>query len=516
MKSKTGCSPSNNNKLRIIFEIANNHQGSQKHFESILNDILRAIDGYRELIEFAVKFQFRDIPTFIDETVNEKSNKHIKRFRETTLSDKEWHNIINLVKNNNLVSIVTPFDEQSVKKALSFGVDEFKIASCSSTEWTLIEKVIHTDKPITISTGGRNLSEVDKIYSYFAHRIPNKFTIMHCCGIYPAEPVDLNLSTISKFKSRYPLAKIGYSGHESPSDHFISSMAVTLGAISLERHIGKPDSNNDIYLNKYSVDSEFISDWLKMIKHTLISLGTSKRSDYRNSSEIDSLLTLQRGVFLNDDFEKGSVIDYKKCKFKFPIQEKQISASEISSSDLIFIAKNDLKKGQRLLDNMVLRSNTKKSKLINYVHKIRGILNENGENISKDTELEISHHYGIDQLEQIGCCLVNIVNRSYCKKLIIMTEGQKHPTQFHNVKEELFRVLYGKVELVRNGEISILNIGDEALVRSDIKHSFSALTDCIIEEISTTSLGEDSFYIDEKINKISREERKTFMKLHLD
>ena len=34
-----------------------------------------------------------------------------------------------------------------------------------------------------------------------------------------------------------------------------------------------------------------------MIKHTLISLGTSKRSDYRNPSEIESLLTLQRGVF---------------------------------------------------------------------------------------------------------------------------------------------------------------------------------------------------------------------------
>ena len=107
MKSKTACSPSNNNKLRVIFEIANNHQGSQKHFESILNDILKAIDGYHELIEFAVKFQFRDLPTFIDETVNEKSNKHIKRFKETTLSDKEWQNIINLVKTNNFYYNIT-------------------------------------------------------------------------------------------------------------------------------------------------------------------------------------------------------------------------------------------------------------------------------------------------------------------------------------------------------------------------------------------------------------------------
>tara|TARA_B100000401_G_C52723186_1_gene679685 strand:+ start:47 stop:1066 length:1020 start_codon:yes stop_codon:yes gene_type:complete len=339
---------------------------------------------------------------------------------------------------------------------------------------------------------------------------------MHCCGIYPANHNDLNLSSISKFISRYPLAKIGYSGHEPPSDHLTSSIAVTLGAMSLERHIGKPDPNNNIELNKYSINSGFISDWLGIIKDTLISLGTSKKSDYRNPIEIDSLLTLQRGVFLDHDFVKGSTIDYKKCKFKFPIQDNQISASEISSCDLIFTANTDLKKGQRLLENMVTRSNTNKSKLVNYVHKIRGILNENGENIPNDSELEISHHRGVKNIDQIGCCLVNIVNRSYCKKLIIMTEGQTHPTQFHNVKEELFRILYGKVKLVRDGEVKILNIGEEALVRSDVRHSFSAISDCIIEEISTTSLSEDSFYLDDKINSLSREERKTYMKLHLD
>ena len=124
--------------------------------------------------------------------------------------------IINLVKAKNFKTLVTPFDEISVEKAISLGIDEFKIASCSCIEWSLLREVVNTGRPVTISTGGRNLKEIDEIYSYFAHLIPNNFTLMHCCGIYPAPNKSLNLNTITNFKERYPLAKIGYSGHEDP------------------------------------------------------------------------------------------------------------------------------------------------------------------------------------------------------------------------------------------------------------------------------------------------------------
>ena len=218
-----GMRSSLNEKVRIIFEIANNHQGSMSHFKNILSDIAKATESYIDHFEFLVKFQFRDIPTFIDTSIDPNSNKHISRFKDTILTYQEWEEIIKLVKDNKFRTIVTPFDEVSVQKALDLGIEEFKIASCSCTEWTLLKEVVDTGKYITISTGGRNLQEVDKIYSYLAHKTPHKFTIMHCCGIYPAPVESLNLSSISHFVKRYPLAKIGYSGHEDPRDHSVSS-----------------------------------------------------------------------------------------------------------------------------------------------------------------------------------------------------------------------------------------------------------------------------------------------------
>ena len=97
-----------------------------------------------------------------------------------------------------------------------------------------------------------------------------------------------------------------------------------------------------------------------------------------------------------------------------------------------------------------------------------------------------------------------------------MTQGQEHPTQFHNVKEETFRILYGELELNLDGESLILKKGDETLVRSSVKHSFKAKTDCIIEELSTTSIPEDSFYVDSNISNLKREDRKTNVNLHFD
>ena len=54
----------NDKKIRIIFEIANNHQGSVDHFKKILDDIYVSTRKFLNEFEFLIKFQFRDIPTF--------------------------------------------------------------------------------------------------------------------------------------------------------------------------------------------------------------------------------------------------------------------------------------------------------------------------------------------------------------------------------------------------------------------------------------------------------------------
>ena len=130
------------------------------------------------------------------------------------------------------------------------------------------------------------------------------------------------------------------------------------------------------------------------------------------------------------------------------------------------------------------------------VHKLMDILKKGHIVIPVDSSCNISHHYGIDRYEEVGVTLIDCVNRAYCKKLLILLPGQKHPTHFHKKKEETFTVLYGVLNVVCDGKSITLKQGESMTVSQNMKHSFSSETGCIFEELSTTHYKDDSYYDD--------------------
>ena len=75
-------------------------------------------------------------------------------------------------------------------------------------------------------------------------------------------------------------------------------------------------------------------------------------------------------------------------------------------------------------------------------------------------DLEISHHYGLERFAEHGVTMLNIVNREYAKKLLIILAGQTNPEHYHERKEETFHVLYGEMDLTLDGTPSKLRAGD--------------------------------------------------------
>ncbi len=103
-------------------------------------------------------------------------------------------------------------------------------------------------------------------------------------------------------------------------------------------------------------------------------------------------------------------------------------------------------------------------------------------------DFEISHHYGLEKFYQFGLVMITILNRNYCKKILVLLPGQKHPEQWHNIKEETFHVLYGKINLKLNGISKNYGPGSLITIKPKTKHEFSASKGAVIEEISTPLL----------------------------
>ena len=97
----------------FILDLANNHQGDVEHGLRIIREMGQVV---RELgVRAALKFQFRQLDTFIHPSQNaSSSNKHIPRFLSTRLTRSDFDRLLKSVRDEGFISMATPFDEASV------------------------------------------------------------------------------------------------------------------------------------------------------------------------------------------------------------------------------------------------------------------------------------------------------------------------------------------------------------------------------------------------------------------
>ena len=67
------------------------------------------------------------------------------------------------------------------------------------------------------------------------------------------------------------------------------------------------------------------------------------------------------------------------------------------------------------------------------------MLNKASIALNSEFGIEFSHHYGVDNFAETGALLIDCINRDYCKKLVLVLPGQKHPSHFHKRKKKLFK-----------------------------------------------------------------------------
>jgi sialic acid synthase SpsE/quercetin dioxygenase-like cupin family protein len=492
----------------FIFEMANNHMGSLEHGRTMISVFGAVAKEFSR--RFAFKFQFRHIPSFIHPAYMDRMDlRYIKRFKETALSKDDFAILAADAGKNNFISICTPFDEPSVDLIEELGIRMIKIASCSFTDWSLLERIAKTDRPVIASTAGATLEEIDSVISFLQHR-DKQFAIMHCVGEYPTRAGHLQMNQIDLLKHRYPGIPVGFSTHENPEDMDAVKIAVAKGAVIFERHIAV--ETPEFKKNDYSSTPEQTRRWLAAADLAFEMCGILNERSTASEKELADLKQFKRGVFAKRKILKGERIDRGNTYFAFPNQGNQALANGMSKYVEYYAGENIDINAPVMLEEV--NTTHTREKIYNVVQKIKQILEKGNVVVPGQADLEISHHYGIDRFRETGCTIINVVNREYCKKLIIVLPGQKHPEQYHKIKEETFVVLYGDFLLELDGVKKECKKGDIMTVDRGVKHVFSSQKGAIIEEISSTHYKDDSYYTDENI--LNNKKRKTVLTYWMD
>ncbi len=222
----------NNDEVYTIGEIGINHNGDLDIARKLIVEAKNA--GFD-----SVKFQKRTIDyVYSKEELDSyrespwgKTNREQKEALEFNESDFDKINIY--CEEQNITWSASAWDIKSLEFLDKYNLKFHKIASPMIIDLKFLEEVASRKTYTFISTGMSNLTDIEKAVEIFKDKKCN-FELMHCVSIYPAEPHQINLSTIAELKKIFN-CKVGYSGHENGIA--ISIAATVAGATSIERHI---------------------------------------------------------------------------------------------------------------------------------------------------------------------------------------------------------------------------------------------------------------------------------------
>jgi len=206
----------------------------------------------------------------------------------------------------------TPFS----RKEADFLVDELdvdfiKIASMDLNNYSFLEFLAKKGKPMVLSTGLSNLSEIDKAVRQIEQTGNQQLVILHCVAIYPPEDSQVNLRNINTLSRLYPYP-IGFSDHSLGTSIPLASVAC--GACLVEKHFTL-DKEMFGWDHKVSANEEEMLVLATETKRIFQAMGSSRIQQVENDDRIESF---RRSIVAARKIKEGEVFQEDMLDFKRP------------------------------------------------------------------------------------------------------------------------------------------------------------------------------------------------------
>lgn len=229
----------------VIAEMSGNHEGE-------LKNALALIDAAADCGADAVKIQTYTADTMTVDCDDDAyrlnsglwAGKSLYQLYQEAHTPWGWHEaLFERAKQKGITLFSSPFDATAVDFLESLDCPAYKIASFEIIDFPLLEKVAATGKPMIISTGMAELSEIEEALHCVKKCGANQVAILHCVSGYPTPLEECNLRTMVDLAQKYAIP-VGLSDHTKRS--LAASVAVALGACVVEKHFKVSDDSDAV------------------------------------------------------------------------------------------------------------------------------------------------------------------------------------------------------------------------------------------------------------------------------
>lgn len=302
----------------IIAEAGSNHNKD-------LETALKLIEIAAEAGANAIKFQLfkantlyskkTPIPSYLLEHKLINTNETICDLISKLELPLDWlQKLIEHSNKCNLVFLCTPFDLEAVDILESISIKAYKIASFEITHIPLIRKVAKTSKPIILSTGMANLSDIEIALETIleAGGRLDRVALLHGAIGYPPPFEALNLKAIQTLKAAFNLP-VGFTDHTLGYESAVA--AVALGACIIEKHftLSKAQQGPD---HPFALEPHELKQFIKTIRNIESALGDGIKKHSVFEQELYKLA--RRSIVAKCFIKKDTIITPDMLEIKRP------------------------------------------------------------------------------------------------------------------------------------------------------------------------------------------------------
>lgn len=294
-------------KVFIIAEAGVNHNGDIELAKKL-------IDVASESGVDAVKFQTFKAEKLVAKTApkadyqsktTDKSESQFDMIKKLELNNEMHRILIDYCNKKNIMFLSTAFDLESMDELDKLGISIFKVPSGEINNFTYLRKVAQLDKPVIVSTGMTNLSEIEDALTVLQENGCMDVTVLHCNTEYPTPMEDVNLSAMLTIRDAFKV-NIGYSDHTLGIE--IPIAATAMGATVIEKHFTL-DKNMEGPDHKASLEPAELKAMVKAIRNIEAALGNGikkpSKSERKNKNiarkSIVALTNIKQGDMFTEE-----------------------------------------------------------------------------------------------------------------------------------------------------------------------------------------------------------------------
>lgn len=288
------------NKTLIIAEAGVNHNGNFETAKKMIDvakeagvDIVKFQTSLTSTSKFAQKAEYQK-----RETGSEESG--LDMIKKLRLSFEQHRALKQYCDSLGIQYLSTPFDFESID-FLNELCNIWKVPSGEIVNIPYLEKIGRTGKPVIMSTGMANISEIQMATDILKKNGTHQITLLQCTTQYPTPYDEVNLLAMNDLKRHFN-CKVGLSDHTVGIE--VDIAAVALGACVIEKHFTL-DRNMVGPDHKASIEPNELKQMVNSIRHIELALGSGIKEP--EPTELENLYVSRKSIVASRSIKKGEI-----------------------------------------------------------------------------------------------------------------------------------------------------------------------------------------------------------------